>query len=98
MKNQFSNPFLEVFGPSIEARQNTPSEELYFQIQNLKGKLSKSSLSIDDKAYARAYLDGLRDMESEVLKYNSKSLANGFYADSFSRLANLSTAVNTSSY
>ena len=92
------NPLMETFMPSIEARQNAPSEELFYQIKNLKSKLKRSYLSSDDKVAANAYLDGLRDMEAEVLAYNSRPLVNGFYADSFSRLANLSTAVNTSSY
>lgn len=93
-----NNPFMETFMPSIEARQNAPSEELFYQIKDLKGKLKRSYLSRDDKIAAKAYLDGLRDMEAEILKYNSKPLTNGFYADSFSKLANLSTAVNISSY
>ena len=93
-----NNPFMETFMPSIKARQNAPSEELFYQIQDLKSKLKRSYLSPDDKIAAYAYLDGLRDIEKAVLAYNSRPLANGFYADSFSKLANLSTAVNTSSY
>lgn len=92
------NPLMETFMPSIKARQNAPSEELFYQIKDLRSKLKRSYLSHDDKIAANAYLDGLRDIEAEILKYNSKPLVNGFYADSFSRLANLSTAVNTSSY
>lgn len=86
---------MDVFGPSIEARQNSPSEELFYQIRNLEGKLKRSSLSYEDKAANYAYLEGLRDIESVLLKdYPSKTLLNGFYKDSFAKLARLQSSVD----
>lgn len=89
-----NNPFMETFMPSIEARQNAPSEELFYQIKDLKDIVKRSSLSFDDKLATRQYLEGLREVEATLLTdYPSKILVKSFYDDTFARLARLRSSV-----